>query len=123
MESKRQLKFSRLLQKELAEIFQRDTKSMFGQVFITVTKVTISPDLGVAKAYLSMMLTNDKEETLAQIKDQSKAIRNLLGARIRKDVRIVPEVIFYIDDSADYAIKMAKIIDDLHIPPTPTEEN
>lgn len=118
MESKRQLKFSRLIQKELAEIFQRDIKSLFGGVFITVTQVQMSPDLGVAKVHLSLMLTNDKQQTMELIVDQAKTIRNMLGAKIRREVRVVPELIFYLDETAEFALKMSKFIDDLHIPPT-----
>jgi ribosome-binding factor A len=122
MESKRQQKFSRLIQRELAEIFQRDVKSLFTNVFITVTHVSISPDLSVAKAYLSIMLVPNKEEALEKIKLNVKAIRNALAQKIKKDVRVIPELIFYLDDSSEYASKMDKLFNDLDIPKKPTNE-
>lgn len=117
MESKRQLKFSRLIQKELAEIFQRDVKSMFSNVFLTVTHVGMSPDLGVAKVYLSIMLAPNKAEVLNHINENKKIIRNFLAQKIKRDVRIIPELIFYIDDSTEYASEMDKLIRGLDIPP------
>lgn len=126
MDSKRQQKFSRLIQKELAEIFQRDVKSLFSNVFITVTYVSISPDLSVAKVYLSIMLAPDKEEALRQIKVNTKVIRNALAQKIKKEARVIPELIFYLDNSSEYASKMDKLFNDLDIPPAPksdAEEN
>lgn len=126
MDSKRQQKYSRLIQKELAEIFQRDVKSLFSNVFITVTYVSISPDLSVAKVYLSIMLSANKEETLHQIKVNTKAIRNSLAQKIKKEARIIPQLIFYLDNSTEYASKMDKLFNDLDIPPAPksdSEEN
>ncbi|HTF81314.1 MAG TPA: 30S ribosome-binding factor RbfA [Cytophagales bacterium] len=122
MESKRQQKFSRLIQKELAEIFQRDVKSLFTNVFITVTHVAVSPDLGVAKVYISIMLAPNKEEVLEKVKLNIKLIRNSLAQKIRKEARVIPELIFYLDDSADYASKMDKLFNELDIPPRPDNE-
>ena len=116
MESKRQLKFSRLIQKDLADIFQRDAKGMFGGAFITVTRVGMSPDLGVAKVHVSILAVQDREATLSKIKAQSKSIRSFLAAKIKNQVRVIPELIFYLDENVDYAMKMSSIIDDLHIP-------
>lgn len=121
MNSTRQQKYSRLIQKELGSIFQNDIKSMFGKAFITVTTVRISPDLGVAKIYLSFMMVDDKVEALNSVKTQVKAIRNLLGEKIRKQARIVPELIFYLDDNVDYAIKMEEVFAKIEIPPAPPE--
>lgn len=118
MDSKRQQKFSRLIQRDLGEIFQRDTKGMFGNAFITVTRVEISPDLGVAKVYLSFMLVNDKEALLKEVKTQTKIIRTTLGVKIRHQARIIPQLVFFLDESVDYAMKMNEVIMGLHIPPT-----
>lgn len=122
MESTRQLKYSRLIQKELAHIFQNDVKSMFGKAFITVTNVRISPDLGVAKVYMSFMLVEDKNQTLDSIKAMVKPIRNLLGIKIKKQARIVPELIFYLNDNLDYAMHMEEVFSKIEIPPAPPEE-
>lgn len=122
MESTRQLKIAKLIQKELGDIFQRDGKSLFGNVFITITKAKISPDLSIAKIYLSFLLVENKKELLDAITEQTKVIRKLLGERIRKQVRIIPELHFYVDENIDYAAKMDEIFSKLHIPPAPEEE-
>jgi ribosome-binding factor A len=121
MESKRQQKFNRLLQKELAEIFQRDVTHFFNGNYISVSVVRVSPDLGVAKVYLSLVLPGDAKAILQQVRENTKPIRHALAQRIKKQVRVVPELIFFLDDSAEYAARMDKIISDLHIPPA--EEN
>lgn len=122
MESKRQQKFARLIQKELGDIFQKDSKSLFGNVWITVTQVRVSPDLGVAKVYLSFLMTDNREQALNEIQEKNKTIRQTLASRIRHQVRIIPELIFMIDDSAEYAAKMDSLISSLNIPPAKDEE-
>jgi ribosome-binding factor A len=116
MESKRQLKFSRLIQKDLAEIFQRDAKGLFGSALITVTRVSMSPDFSLAKIHLSILTTEDRQVVLQKLKENTKAIRNMLAQRISKQVRIIPALVMYLDESVDYAIKMSGIIEDLEIP-------
>lgn len=115
-ESKRQQKFSRLIQQELGEIFQKDIKSSFGKTFITVTRVSMSPDLGVAKAYLSFMLTDDIQATYEFINGKKKEIRKMLGMRIGKQVRIIPELVFLLDEGASYASHIDSILKNLDIP-------
>jgi ribosome-binding factor A len=122
MESKRQQKFSRLLQKEIAEIFQRDVSHLFHGAYISVSVVRVSPDLGVAKIYLSLLLGNSGKEVLQEVRTHTKAIRHALAQRIKNQVRVIPELLFYLDDSAEYAAHMDKIISDLDIPPA-EEEN
>jgi ribosome-binding factor A len=123
-ESKRQRQFSSLLQKELSEIFQRNASSLLGtKDFVTVARVQVSPDLGVAKIYLSFMLSKQKEQLMDTIQYKKSEIRRLLGNRIGKVARVVPELIFFLDDSADYAARMDKIISDLDIPPEDEDED
>jgi ribosome-binding factor A len=122
MESTRQLKFARLIQKELGEIFQRDAKSVLEGAFITLTKVTVSPDLALAKVYVSFMMVNNKEEALKKLTVNTKVFRKLLGDKIKKQVRIIPELAFYIDDNLEYASKMDNIFSKLDIPPAPKED-
>ena len=116
MDSKRQQKFSRLIQKELGGIFQQDTKSLFGKAWITVTQARVSPDLGVAKVYLSFLLVEDKGQLLDEINDKKKIIRQTLAVRIRNQVRVIPELVFFMDDTAEYAAKMDTLIAGLEIP-------
>nr|WKN37860.1 30S ribosome-binding factor RbfA [Tunicatimonas sp. TK19036] len=122
-ESKRQKQFSSLLQKELSEIFQRNAASLLGTTdFVTVSRVQVSPDLGLARIYLSFMLSKQKEQLMDTIQYKKSEIRRLLGNRIGKVARVVPELVFYLDDSADYAARMDKIISDLDIPPADDED-
>lgn len=116
MDTKRQQKFSRLILKELSSIFQVDSRHLFGNAFITVTNVEISPDLSVAKIRLSFMLVADKNAMLESIREKSKNIRQILGNKIRNQARIIPELVFFLDDTADYAIKMNAILAELNIP-------
>lgn len=122
MESKRQQKFARLLQKELAEVFQRDVSHLFNGAYLSITTVRTSPDLGVAKIYLSMLLAKNPQEILATVRENTKAVRHALAQRIKNQVRVIPELIFFLDDSAEYAAKMDKIISDLDIPAAPKDE-
>ena len=109
METTRQQKINRLIQKELSEIFQRETMQMQG-VIISVSIVRISPDLGLAKIYLSIFPSNKGEELLANIKTNTKSIRFALGQRVGKQLRIIPELAFYLDDSLDYLENIDKLL-------------
>ncbi len=112
MESTRQNKVSRLLQRDLGDIFQKEGRSLFGNSMITVTKVNISRDLSTAKVYLSLFTTSDKEQLLEDIKRRTREIRYKLGKRIGKQVRIIPELQFYLDDSLDYIENIEKLLDE-----------
>lgn len=110
MDSLRQQKVNKLLAKELAEIFRSEARSMFAGGFITVTQVRVSPDLGVAKVYVSIMATKDKEAIFKLIQDQNHHIRKRLGNIVGKQLRIVPELTFFIDDSLDYAMRIDALL-------------
>ena len=122
MDNKRQQKFSRLIQKELGDIFQREGKAHFGSAFITVTRVEVSPDLGVARIYLSFMLAPSKQMLLEDIREKTKLIRQSLGNRIRHQARVIPELVFFLDETAEYAAKMDNLISGLNIPPASEED-
>ena len=109
MESVRQSKVAKLLQKELAELFRANSKNLFNGGFITVTIVRVSSDLSSAKIYVSIMATQDVDALFNLINDQKQYIRKLLGNNIGKQVRVVPELSFFIDDSYDYAEKINKL--------------
>ena len=110
MESVRQQRVSKLLQKELAEIFRSEARNLFGGAFITVTILRISPDLGLAKVYLSIMATKDRDAIFKLVESQTSVIRKRLGGIIGKQLRIVPVLMFYIDDSLDYAMKIEGLL-------------
>ena len=123
MESTRQQKFARLIQKELAEVFQRETAHLLGPAYVSVTTVRVTPDLASAKVYLSLMMTSAPKETIAEIKQNTKQIRHLLAQRIKSQVRVIPELQFYLDDTAEYAARMDKLISGLDIPPAPADDD
>ncbi len=102
MESTRQKKISRLLQKEVAEILRKKTITLAPGKMITVTTARVSPDLGTAKIYLSIFPSADNEKVLESISNAKGSIRNELGKLVRNQLRVVPELIFYLDDSLDY---------------------
>ena len=102
MDTTRQNKISRLIQKDLSEIFLLEFKNSFPGSIITVTKVRVTSDLSFAKIYLSIFSTIDKNVVILKIKDHSKEIRRLLGNRVKNQLRVVPSLEFFIDDSLDY---------------------
>ena len=101
MQETRQNRISRLLQTELSLIFQSQTRMMHG-VMVSVTRVKISPDLSICTAYLSIFPSEKGEELLTNIQTNEKTIRYELGTRVRNQLRIIPELRFFIDDSLDY---------------------
>jgi ribosome-binding factor A len=117
----RQQKFSRLIQKELSDIFQRDKRGILDKAFITIADVRVSPDLGLAKIYISMMLAKNKKAILEKLNLRKKEIRRELGEKIGKQVRVIPELVFYIDEVEENAQRMDDIISNLHIPPAEKE--
>jgi ribosome-binding factor A len=102
MESTRLQKISRLIQKELGIFFQREGQKICRGKMVTVSSVNITPDLGLARVYLSIYPSNQGDDDLLKIKGHNKAIRNYLGHEVRHQLRIVPELEFIIDDSLDY---------------------
>ena len=101
METTRQQKISRMLQKELGEIFLLYAREIHGTL-ITVTSVRISPDLGIARTHLSIFPSDKAAEVLVKVNADTKSIRYDLGKRVRYQLRIVPELFFHVDDSLDY---------------------
>ena len=115
--STRQQKFGKLIQKELSDIFQRDKRGILDNAFISISDVSMSADLGVAKVYISMMLAKDKNQILQKLNRGKGEIRKALGERIRKQVRIIPELIFIIDETEENAFRIEELIKNLNIPP------
>jgi ribosome-binding factor A len=113
----RQQKYAKLIQKELSDIFQRDKRGILDNAFITVADVRMNPDLSVAKVYISMLLAKEREKTLEKINRRKSEIRKALGDKIGKQVRIIPELIFYRDEVEENATRMDDLIKNLNIPP------
>jgi ribosome-binding factor A len=110
MESTRQQKISRLIQKDLGSIFQQESRSMFDGALITVTKVQVSRDLAVARIYISLFITTDKAVLLEKIRHHSREIRHMLARREHNQLRIMPELQFFLDDSLDYIDNIDKLL-------------
>lgn len=102
METKRQEKIARLLMRDLSEIITQEIMGLAPGAMITVTKVHVAPDLSFAKAYLSIFNAKDKADVVEKVNVRSREIRGLLGQRVRHQLRIVPQLRFYLDDSLDY---------------------
>ena len=105
----RQNKISRLIQKELSEIFMLQTKAMKG-VLVSVSACRISPDLSICRVYLSIFPSQQSEEIMKNINGNMKAIRYELGTRVRHQLRIIPELKFFVDDSLDYIENIDKLL-------------
>ncbi len=110
MASIRQEKISALLKKELAIIFQQQSNVLFNGRFITVTLVRITPDLGLARVYLSFMAVQDVEEELNKVKEQNWKIKKLLVNKVGKQLRKMPDLSFHIDDSLDYFDEISNLL-------------
>ncbi len=109
MESTRQAKIARLLQKELSEILRLQTAKTHG-IIISVSSVKVSPDLSIAKAYLSVFPSAKAQEIIANLTANARTIRYDLGQKVRFQLRKVPELAFYLDDSLDYAENIDRLL-------------
>lgn len=122
MESKRQQKVGRQIQKDLGDIFQKEAQHLVNGSLVTVTGVRMTPDLGIARAYLSFLPEKNKAVVFEGIQENAKFIRQKLGERVRHQLRIVPDLEFYLDDTAEYAAKMDALFADIVIPPADEAE-
>ena len=109
MQETRQNRIARLLQKELSLIFQSQTRAMRG-VMVSVTRCRISPDLSVCTAYLSIFPSDKADELIKNIPANEKTIRYELGTRVRNQLRIIPELRFFVDDSLDYIAHIDELL-------------
>jgi len=112
MTTTRQHKVSRLLQKELGDYFQRQGSALSGGKMVTVTVVRISPDLGIAKVYLSIFPGENAKEVVEAISDKTGLVRSELGKKLRNQLRHIPEFAFYLDDSLDVIDRIEDLLKD-----------
>lgn len=110
MDSTRQLKIGRLIQKDLGELIQRQGLAAYDGAMVTVTAVRVSPDLGFAKVYVSVFPSNKAKDVKVKLDEKAKDLRFELGQRVRHQLRIVPEIAFYIDDSLDYVERIDNLL-------------
>lgn len=110
MDSVRQNKVSRLIQRDLSEMFQKECKEYTEGAMLSVTAVRVSPDLSYAKVYLSIFPSTLAEKTMDTLNEKNKSIRFVLGKKVGKQMRIIPELRFFVDDSLDYIDKIDQLL-------------
>ncbi len=111
MESTRQAKISRLLQKELSEIFRQQTAKTHGTI-VTVSTVRVTPDLSIARVYLSIFPSEKAAEVMESVKFSARTIRYELAQKVRFQLRKTPELQFYLDDSLDYLERIDSLLEE-----------
>lgn len=115
MSTTRQNKVARLLQKELGDIFQKEAQNFFRGALISVTVVRVAPDLSFARVYLSIFAPSKDEKELYQtIQEKAKTIRQMLAQKVGKQLRIIPELAFFIDDSIEYQENIERLLNSSH---------
>ena len=108
--STRQLKVGREIQKDLAEIIRAKGMAAFDGAMVTVSEVRVSPDLSVAKVYVSIFPSEKQQTVMAILEENNRALRGELGRAVGKQLRIVPELVFYLDTSLDYAAHIEELL-------------
>ena len=108
--STRQKKVAREIQKDLAEIIRSKGMAAFGGAMVTVSEVRVSPDLSVAKTYVSIFPSAKAEEVMGLLEENVKALRGELGRKVGRQLRIVPEIVFYLDTTLDYAEHIEELL-------------
>jgi len=121
MESKRQQKFAGVIQEDLAVIFLREGMSFLPNTLVTITKVRVTPDLALARIFLSFFNNTNTQVALQTIKLHASEIRYKLGARIKDQVRIIPQLEFFIDDTSEYVERMDKLFDKINKEESPND--
>jgi len=122
MESKRQQKFAGVLQQDLAAIFQREGMNYLPNTLVTITKVRVTPDLAIARVFLSFFNNANVQQSLQIVKSHANEIRYKLGARIKDQVRVIPQLEFFVDDTNEYVERMDKIFDKISKEPRQPDE-
>ena len=110
MDGTRLSKVSRQIQKDLGEMFQRQSMALFQGRMITVTTVRVSPDLGVAKVYVSIFPTENREAVLELVRENARTLRHELAKKVRHQLRVVPELASFLDDSLDYIENIDRLL-------------
>jgi len=112
-EGKRQKQVAAEISKELNDIFLKMGLNMMDGGMVSISSVKITPDLYEARVYLSLFQVKDQEAALVKFKDLSSEIRGELGKRMRHQLRSIPQLTFYLDDTLDYVFKIEKLLDDI----------
>jgi ribosome-binding factor A len=112
METLRQSKVARLLQRDLGDIFINEARHLLDGAMVTVTKVRVTRDLSSARVYLSVFAAKDKDSLVKKIVSQTKEIRHTLAGKIKNQVRAIPELHFHLDDSLDYIDHIEELLNE-----------
>ena len=110
IESTRQLKVAKEIQKVMAEVIRSKGMAAFGGALVSVSGVKVSPDLSIAKIYVSVFPSEKAEAVMAVLDENARALRGELGAKVGKQLRIVPEIVFYLDSSLDYVEHIEELL-------------
>ncbi len=122
MESKRKHKYSKQIKKDVSDILQKDSVKYYKDSLVTITDVDVTVDLSLARIYFSIFPNKNASQVMQTLNDRKSEIRGKLGRMIGKQVRIVPELAFFHDDTEERASHMDRLIDNLHIPPAEDSE-
>ncbi|MEZ4885483.1 MAG: 30S ribosome-binding factor RbfA [Chitinophagales bacterium] len=117
MSAIRQQQVASLIKRALSDIFIKEGRNIYSNAFVTITQVRLTPDLSVARIYLSVYNIQDKEDVVTMITENEHGLRRLLGNQIRNKVRHIPTLEFYLDDTLDEVYKMDQLLDSLDIQP------
>ena len=118
----RQQKMGRQVQKELSEIFMKHARDYFPKSMVTITQVKLTPDLGIAKVYLSVFPNENVDQLFETLDSKHGDIKKQLGNQMGKRTRRIPSITFFHDEVNEHASRMDKLIDDLNIPLTPDQK-
>lgn len=116
MESTRQQKFAKEIQREISEIFLKHGKDFYGNAFVTITKVNVTADLGLARINISLLGVKEPEKILDRLKHHKGEIRKFLGAKIKNTIHHIPDLDFFIDNSLEYADNINRLLNKIEIP-------
>lgn len=113
MQSKRQQQVGKMVHQSLGEIIQKHGYEFLGKAFVTISGVEVTPDLLIARVYISVFNVEEKEIVLNSMKGSGTWLRKRVGAKIRNKVRMIPQLEFYLDESLDKVFKLEKLFDDM----------
>lgn len=122
-ESKRQKQVGQLVMEEMSDIFQREGINIINGGMVSISKVSVTPDLLEARVHLSLYKIDKPEELLHEIESRKGELRNQLGRRVRHQLRRVPELTFFLDDTLDHVFKMEELLKSIRTEPKPGEES
>lgn len=114
MDSRRQLKVGSEIQKAFSEILTRDGKVIYGKAFVTLTKVRVTSDLGLARFYLSVFNTENPDEVVEKFNERKFELKRKLVEKLRHQLRVTPEIEFFRDETLDYAFHMEEVFKKVH---------